>query len=156
MGGEPVSGLISRHKMFMACATTASGAPHGHLLPLGAHRDPEGIVEAIDGFPSAHEFYNKYIQTSKPVLMRGAAKTLKAYKLWTDEHMSRTYGDAWVEVEEGKKENRDLGMWTERFSDFLRKYQGKDSNDKHQGNFYSVSAMPSLQRKEFEIPRIIN
>ena len=54
--------------------------------------------------------------------------------------MSEKYGNAWVEatdgrslidsnqqhiwqVEEGKIENRDLGMWTESFADFLRKYQ---------------------------------
>ena len=77
--------------------------------------------------------------------MRAAAKDLKAYSLWTDQHMSSRFGKEWVEVEEGKKvahparqhttalslrcllwqENRDLGMWTESFGDFLRKYQGK-------------------------------
>jgi lysine-specific demethylase 8 len=134
----------------------SEAVPNGHLEPLGGHMPPEGSVEAIDGFPTPLDFFDKYVKASKPVLMRGAAKLLKAYSLWTDEYMSEKFGKAWVEVEEGKKENRDLGMWTETFGDFLRKYQGKDAADKHKGNFYSVSAMPLEQRKEYEMPRMVN
>jgi len=136
--------------------TSSCTAQRGHMKALGGQRDPEGTVEEIDGFPSPEDFYDKYILPSKPVLMRGAAKDLKAYSLWTDQHMSSRFGKEWVEVEEGKKENRDLGMWTESFGDFLRKYQGKDSKDRYRGNFYSVSAMPNPQRAEYEIPRLVN
>merc|ERR1711934_274800 len=81
---------------------------------------------------------------------------MKAYRQWSDEYMSKNFGSDWVEVEEGKKENRDLSMWTESFSDFLRKYQGKDKRDRFRGNFYSVSAMPQKQRKEYKLPKAVD
>jgi lysine-specific demethylase 8 len=142
--------------VLLSSSDAASDVPAGHLKPLGGHRPPEGEVDVIDGFPSPLEFYDKYIVGSKPVLMRGAAKGMKAFSLWTDEYLSSNFGKEWVEVEEGKKENRDLSMWTDSFGGFLRKYQGKDSTDKHRGNFYSVSAMPIPQRKDYELPRMVN
>merc|ERR1712159_707696 len=113
----------------------------GHLRPLGSHAPPVAEIDVIESglFPSPLEFYDEYIVKARPVLLRGAAKQLKAWKLWNDEYMTKAHGKDYVEVEEGKKENRDLGMWSETLGDFLRKYQGKDANDKYQGNFYSVS-----------------
>ena len=80
----------------------------------------------MDGWPaSPADFFRDFVLKSRPVLFRGAAKQMKAFKLWTDEYLSSKYGKELVEVEEGKKEDRDLGMWAERFASFLRKYQGK-------------------------------
>jgi len=140
---------------FFGCVVgLAMGAqPRGHLQPLGSHMDPEGAVFEMDGFPkSPLEFFDDYIVPSKPVIFREAAKGLNGFKLWTDEYLARKYGKELVEVEEGKKEDRDMGMWTETFGDFLRKYQGKDSRDQYRGNFYSVSSMPDPMREEYELP----
>ena len=61
--------------------------PAGHLKPLGSHRQAEGFIESVAGFPHPEEFYNKYVAASKPVLFKGAAKDLPAYKLWTDAYI---------------------------------------------------------------------
>jgi len=128
----------------------------GHLQPLGSHAPPERDLAVHEGFPTPLDFFDKYLSTSTPVLFRGAAKELESYTRWTDEYMSAKHGKEIVEVEEGKKEDRDLGMWNEPFADFLRKYQGKDEKDRHKGNFYSVSAIPRGMKAEYEMPKAVN
>jgi len=136
--------------------TTANIRIPGHLKPLGSHAAPEGEVSVVDGFPDPLTFFDEYIVPKRPVLFRGGAKEITGFERWTDEYMSKHYGEALVEVEEGKKEDRDLSMWSETFGDFLRKYQGKDKRDKFRGNFYSVSAVPSGMRKEYNLPKAVN
>jgi len=139
------------------CVGSAHSSIRGHLEPLGSHKEPEGKVFAMDGWPaSPADFFKDFVQKSRPVLFRGAAKQMKAFKLWTDDYLSSKYGNELVEVEEGKKEYRDLGMWAEKFGSFLRKYQGKERKDRYSGNFYSVSAVPVAMRHEYELPPIVD
>jgi len=149
--------------MQMLCAVllvvaqlTSGIAIPGHMKPLGSHAPPEGEIDVRDGFPQPLEFFDKYVAPVRPVLFRGAAKEIKGYNLWTDEYMSSNFGKELVEVEEGKKEDRDLSMWSETFGDFLRKYQGKDPNDRFRGNFYSVSAVAQGMRKEYNMPAAVD
>ena len=59
----------------------------GHLQPLGSHRDPEGPLEEVQGFPDAQIFFEKYVTGSKPVVFKDAAKKIPAYSKWTDDYL---------------------------------------------------------------------
>ena len=61
--------------------------PAGHLKALGMHSGPEGSIDQVEGFLEPKEFYDNYVSLSQPVLFKGAAKNIPAYKLWTDEYL---------------------------------------------------------------------
>jgi len=62
--------------------------PPGHMKPFGAHRPAEGDVDSLDAFPDPKTFFEKYLKIGKPVLFRGAAKKIPAFKLWTDKYLA--------------------------------------------------------------------
>ena len=62
--------------------------PYGHLKPLGAHRPPEGDIDSLDAFPDPKTFYEKYVKVGRPVVFKGAAKGIPAFKRWTDEYLA--------------------------------------------------------------------
>lgn len=59
----------------------------GHLMPLGHQRPAEGDVETISGFPDAKTFFSDFVHQSEPVIFKGAARHIPAYKLWTDNYL---------------------------------------------------------------------
>ena len=86
--------------------------PRGHMQPLGGHRDPDGTIKAVDGFPGPLEFYTNYVVPGVPVLFRGAAKgagsifsrtmttataaEMDVFDRWTDEYgFSANGSTAW-------------------------------------------------------------
>jgi hypothetical protein len=71
-----------------------------------------------------------------PVLLKGGAKALPAFFLWTDSYLATTHGDERIDFEYGKKEVRNGGGSGETFADFIRLYAEKD---------VSVVATPSLE-----------
>ncbi|KAI0233047.1 hypothetical protein LSAT2_016683 [Lamellibrachia satsuma] len=100
----------------------SSTEPPGHLLPLGAHRPAEGDVDAVDGFLDPHTFYRDYVVASRPVVFKGAARGIPAYKLWTDTYLKETFGNLVVQVETNKKEVRPQIDDTMSLSTFLQRY----------------------------------
>eukprot|EP00658_Telonema_sp_P-2_P003689 TRINITY_DN1137_c0_g1_i3.p1 TRINITY_DN1137_c0_g1~~TRINITY_DN1137_c0_g1_i3.p1 ORF type:complete len:335 (+),score=67.71 TRINITY_DN1137_c0_g1_i3:197-1201(+) len=130
----------------MAIALGAA-APPGHLKPLGHHQPPVAPIDQRDSFPDPASFYREYVRPRVPLLIKGGAKDQPGYELWSDEYLTRNYGRALVEVEEGKKEDRDQGLWTWRLVHFLRQYHG---------DMYSVSAVPIEMRHEYNFPRSLN
>ena len=60
--------------------------PRGHLEPFGSHRPAEGSIEQLDTLPSPEEFFYKYSQPGKPVLMKGVARKLPNFENLTDEY----------------------------------------------------------------------
>ena len=61
--------------------------PRGHLKPLGSHQPPEGTIDSVEGYLNPDVFYKNHIRASKPVLFKGAAHTLPAFKLWNDDYL---------------------------------------------------------------------
>lgn len=61
--------------------------PLGHLKPLGSHQPPESPITVIHSIPSPKDFFENYVKTSKPVLFKGAAKSIPPYELWTDNYL---------------------------------------------------------------------
>lgn len=58
----------------------------GHMKPLGSHRDPLPVPE-LTSIPDPSIFYSLYTKPGKPVILRGAAKSIPAFNLWTDEYL---------------------------------------------------------------------
>ncbi|EDO37253.1 predicted protein [Nematostella vectensis] len=130
--------------LFLACvvlSSTLATDPPGHLQPLGSHRPAEGEVDAVSKPPSPHEFFNNYVIPGKPLLFKGAAKALPAYKLWTDEYLSSKFGDLRMEVEEGKKENRSWGTFNFKLKEFINKYKKED--------IYMVESLQKPMREDY-------
>ena len=61
--------------------------PKGHLEPLGTYPKSEDIIDEVDGFLSATDFFEKYQIYDRPVIFKGAAKYYPAYNKWTDNYM---------------------------------------------------------------------
>ena len=56
----------------------------GHMQPLGSHRPPMQI-DVVEKMLHPLEFFDKYVQPSKPVLMKGAAKNFPSFGLWKND-----------------------------------------------------------------------
>ncbi|XP_065193061.1 lysine-specific demethylase 8-like [Sycon ciliatum] len=115
----------------------------GHLKPLGSHRPPDGDVEILDYVPHPIDFYENYVKASKPVLLRGATKGSRAYKLWNDEYLTEKFGHLIVMTEHGKKENRSEGTSTIQLKTFVKRYMASDE--------YMVETLPPPMREDFQL-----
>ncbi|XP_038078383.1 bifunctional peptidase and arginyl-hydroxylase JMJD5-like [Patiria miniata] len=121
--------------------------PAGHLKPLGWHRVAEPGVDTVDVVPEPGVFFEDYVRKGRPLLMKGAARNMKTFRLWNDEYLRTQFGDLEVEVEEGKKENRSRGLWTMRLDEFVEEYQ--------QGDIYMVASVPTEMADEVELLRCL-
>ncbi|XP_033634064.1 bifunctional peptidase and arginyl-hydroxylase JMJD5-like [Asterias rubens] len=135
-----------------ATATQAPGRdeppPAGHLKPLGWHRPAEPDVDTVNSVPEPKEFFEKYVRHGRPLLMKGAAKNMAAFKLWKDDYLRSQHGELEVEVEEGKKENRSRGLWSMKLHEFLDEYG--------QGDIYMVSSVLPELAGEVELLRCMH
>ena len=111
----------------------------GHLEPLFSH-GKRFKVEGYHGFPTAEEFYKRFVNIAKPVLFRGGAMLFPAYSLWNDEYfLSFPESEVrFVTVEVEKKENRSNPGEDVLFADFVR---GLHSSEK-----YMISSVPEFLR----------
>ena len=111
----------------------------GHLEPLFLHGE-RFEVEVYDGFPTAEEFYKRFVNTAKPVIFRGGAMLFSASSLWNDEYFLSfpESEEHLVTVEVEKKENRSTPGEDIPSADFVR---GLYSSGK-----YMVSSVPEFLR----------
>ena len=71
----------------LLCIGVQSSSLPGHLKPLGGHRPSEGYIDAVDGFIEPEPFFKNYVRGGRPLLFRGAAKHLAAFKKWNDAYI---------------------------------------------------------------------
>ena len=111
----------------------------GHLEPLFSH-GKRLRVQVYDGFPGAEEFYNKFVNTPRPVLFRGGATLSPAYSLWNLEYFLsfRESEEDLVTVEVEKKENRSAPGEDVVFAEFVRTLNSSGQ--------YVVSSVPEFLR----------
>ena len=112
----------------------------GHLEPLGR----QGVlsdIQIIQGFPTAKDFYTKYVDGPKPVIFKGAAVSHPAYNLWSDEYFLSFEESQQLEVvvEAGKKEIRTRPADVVTFASYLREYKAKD--------VYMVNSVPDFLKQ---------
>ncbi|XP_071964354.1 bifunctional peptidase and (3S)-lysyl hydroxylase Jmjd7-like [Antedon mediterranea] len=125
----------------------AAKPPTGHLQPLGSHRPAEPGIDTVEAIPHPKQFYEDYVNKGKPLLMRGAASSMPAFRLWNDDFLKEKYGHLTVEVEEGKKENRSLGLWEMTLKEYIDQYNNKD--------IYLVESIKPAMRDDFHLLKCI-
>lgn len=111
----------------------------GHLKPLGSNCTIVN-VDSVEYFPNPRDFYSKYVEGSRPLVIRGGAKLSPAFKLWTDEYLASIEEGKKeiVVVEQAKKENRTLTPEEIPFTDFVKRYKDED--------IYLVNDLPHFLR----------
>lgn len=139
--------------LHMFCFLEASELPEWHMKPLGSHTKPDVVDEVFlnkDSIITGHDFAKKYVMAGKPIVFRNVVKSWPAYKLWTDEYLSETYGDMEMRLE-AKKEKRgrvpkgDVCLGRDRLRTFLKDYtKGVDK--------YVVSELPTPMWSDVYVP----
>ena len=62
--------------------------PPGHGKPLGEHNELKTPAAEEDYTKlTSQYFYERYVRTRTPVILRGLAKTFPAFDLWTDQYL---------------------------------------------------------------------
>ena len=109
----------------------------GHLKPFGL-QGRTFQVASVEYFPPPSEFFNNYVNGSKPLLIRGGGKMSPAYERWTDEYFLNLPGSNHhkVVVEQAKKENRSVPPEDVSFNDFVKRYTKED--------IYMVHSVPDF------------
>lgn len=145
MTGSRIEIYFAISFVFVVTFNASQGNLEGHLEPLFSH-GKRLEVEVYDGFPTAEEFFRRFVDVEKPVLLRGAARLFPAFSLWNDEYfLSYTESEELlVTVEVDKKENRSAPGEDLSFADFVR--------DMHSSGKYMISSVPEFLRKDILLP----
>lgn len=61
-------------------------------IALWDFSSPMKLVRSVEGFPEPGEFFAKDSAPERPVIMKGAARSLPAYRLWTKTYLKKKYG----------------------------------------------------------------
>ena len=109
----------------------------GHLKRFGEGR-PSVAVDALEGYPDTRTFTERYVRASRPVLMRGAARSSPAFTRWSDAYFLSLAvpADNTINVETRKKENRKQPTVDMHFKDFVKVYNKTDQ--------YMVDPVPAF------------
>ena len=59
----------------------------GHLQPLGNQRPMESKVDSLTKMPNPVEFYSRYVEAVKPVVLRGVLNGTFPVNEWTDDYL---------------------------------------------------------------------
>ena len=119
--------------------------PKGHLNSFGEHTESSGFCTSTTKVPHPKEFYDLFVKKQKPLLMKGLAKKMNAYKKWKyDKYLNDTFGHIEITYEINKKENRNDGSNHTSLSDFLSFYNDSD--------VFMVTELNEEMAAELEIP----
>lgn len=113
---------------------------------LGRQSGIQHRVETVNGFLPPSEFFQNYVLHQKPVIFKGAAKTLAAYDRWTDEYLKSLPGAAEFKilVEERSKESSMIeAARMTTFLNFLNNYNEED--------IYCIHTLPDFLRHEMPL-----
>ncbi|XP_033750165.1 tRNA wybutosine-synthesizing protein 5-like [Pecten maximus] len=127
--------------------THGTGNPPGHLEPLGSHMPPEEGVPMMGKFPSPWVFYEDFVKQSQPLVMRKVLLSgdIPAFQKWTDAYLSDIFGHVQVEVESGKKEDRENGStWRMTLEKYISVYEKL--------NGYLVTDIPDSLKVDLTVP----
>ncbi|PAA65260.1 hypothetical protein BOX15_Mlig019308g6, partial [Macrostomum lignano] len=120
----------------------------GHKRPFGTSRHPQlPVPELADGFPPPGRFYQEQVRQLRPLLMRGAARQTRAFRMWDDDYFLQLPLDpnsSQVHVETTKKESRQQRTYDTPFHQFVRSY--------NTSGHYMVASMPRFLAPDFPLP----
>ncbi|KAL8607664.1 hypothetical protein ACOMHN_039338 [Nucella lapillus] len=125
--------------------------PEGHLRPLGWQRRPDGKVKEVEEMPNTREFYNEYVQPSKPIVFRAGIKDAPALTKWeNDTYLITTYGKVNVSVTVKvmrRKDEVQTAPHVMKFKKFLYDYMYED--------WYMASTVPLAMMPELPLPKCV-
>lgn len=131
---------------------TSGENPNCHLQPFGCHTPPNVDVEefTVEHAPVPEEFFKMYVRQNKPAIFRSAVTQSVASRLWSDEYISKHFGDMEVRLE-AKNEKTHLPPRGEKYlgRDNLRHFVETYHN--RNNNVYIVSDLPQLMYKDVGI-----
>ena len=114
-----------------------------HLKPFGSHRPPDEPVDVLEYMIAPEDFYQHYVAKQKPVVIKRAASSWSASKLWTDEWLSKNMGH--IELNMETKDDDKFNLPPRRtLGDFVRDYKSS--------NLYLVSELPPPMHKYIDMP----
>jgi len=123
------------------------GMPTGHLRPLGWQSRAQGSVKEEAFILKPEQFWDKYLTTRQPVMIRSLVAASESVDKWTDTYLSRQYGHLDIQVTK-LKEN----LWQTKTSlsleAFLRRYRSDD--------LYLRVILPEVMQPEAPMPNLIN
>ena len=121
----------------------------GHLKKFGSQGPFVKIHESTE--LSSRLFFDNYVKTKTPLLMRNEAKKFSAYKKWSDSYLNKKVQDYdenyQVSVETVKKESRDQQVERIEFVKFLDVYK--------QSNYYLVTSLPEFLKSDIQLPNVL-
>ncbi|XP_078489480.1 uncharacterized protein LOC100176870 [Ciona intestinalis] len=118
--------------------------PLGHDLELGMQRPPVGEIAEYFEIPTPRELWDKQVKQYRPAVLRGALNGSPALDKWSDDYLSKNYGDQEVLVEK-KYEDRKTEPKRMPIEGFLQQYK--------QHNWYVVTILPNVMRKDLRVPK---
>ncbi len=136
------SGLPGEGIQFPPPLIKVEGEPLGHLKPYGWQSAPEKPVKEYSEPLTSEEFWQGHVKHYTPLVYRQAIKKSPALKDWTDEYLTKKYGELDVLVEL-KKENRTSSSGRMRLKDFLTIYEHEE--------VYVVSMLPSEMMVDIQV-----
>jgi hypothetical protein len=119
----------------------------GHLRPLGWQNKPEGAVHEETFVLTPHDFWEFYVNQSKPVVIRGLVLGSDAVDRWTDIYLNREYGHIEIRVTHRKQKNHEDKVQMS-LRNFLQGYREDD--------WYLNVIMPDDMSSEVPLPHIMN
>ncbi|RNA10012.1 domain-containing 5 [Brachionus plicatilis] len=125
------------------------GIPTGHLRPLGWQSRAEAPVAEEPVVIEPETFWNKYIEKSRPVVLRGLVLGSEASEQWTDSYLDKKYGHLDIKLAERKQNFKSYKEKTQfKLSNFLKGYRIED--------WYLNGIMPEEMQREAPISRMLN
>ena len=127
-----------------------SGIPTGHLRPLGWQNRPESAVNEESVSLQPEQFWDLYVNLSKPTVIRGLILGSEPTDRWTDNYLNKNFGKSDIKVmrrvqKQKSIEETNLQM---TFKSFLQGYRVED--------WYLRGIMPKEMFEEVPIPHIVN
>ena len=123
---------------------------NGHLKKFGSHGPFVAIKETIESL-STKIFFDNFVKTKTPILMRNEAKEFSAFNKWSDKYLydkTMSHDENYqVNVETVKKESRDQQVERIEFTKFLDVYKKND--------YYMVTSIPEFLKADIQIPNVL-
>ena len=124
------------------------GIPTGHLRPLGWQNRAEGPVHEESVTLAPQDFWDKYVNASKPMVIRGLVFGADAVEKWTDVYLNKLYGKLEVRVTQRVQRVSNENAQHMDLKKFLQNYRVED--------WYLRLIMPQEMQAEVPMPYIVN
>lgn len=142
----------------LTAALVADVAPTAIAKTIWEVGKPQGHIEVREDLPTPSEFFSQYVQNEggpfgkagKPVLFRGAARGMAAFRLWTEDYLRDKHGNVVLDqVETEKKETRNsLPHENWKMRKFLDEYKSR--------SLYAVASTPEALGREINLLPFMN